>query len=230
VKTLVLPDDHDLCIRTFLGEIESLKPGPRKGALHVGAHVGEEVPAYAAAGYRPIYLVEANPELLPVLNGRFEHDPNVHVIATAIGDTAGSVEFIVHRTRKGSVESASILPLERLGQIVPVFDSSARYTVPVCTIDSLIGSHGIAGRLDLLVLDIQGAELHALRGATEALKAFSFVICEVNLINNYAGGALERDVDAFLEGAGFTKRLAIYHELYDASGRFPAWGECLWHR
>lgn len=230
VKKHILPDDHDLCIRIFLKEIDSLSPGTRKGVLHIGAHVGEEVSAYLDSSYSPIYLIEANPEILPTLNKKFEEMSDVHVIGTAVGDTNGTVEFVIHKTAKGGMESSSILPLARLGQIVPIFNSDARYSVPQCTIDELAKTHELQGKIDLLVIDIQGAELAALHGAARALQTIDFVVCEVNLINNYAGGALENEVDAFFEAAGFTKRLAIYHELYDANGRFPAWGECLWQR
>lgn len=226
MKQLILPDDHDLCIRTFLTEISNLSGTNLKGVLHVGAHMGEEVPAYIEWGFDPIYLVEANPEILPALSSKFEGQ-GVHIIPVAVGEENGTVQFTVHRTAKGSMESAGILPLDRLGEIVPVFNSDDTYTVPMVTIDHLAQERR---SIDLLTLDIQGAEMHALRGAKRFLSDVSFVICEVNLISNYKDCALERDIDEFMAAAGFTKRLAIYHELYDQNGRFPAWGECLWQR
>lgn len=229
MKKLVLADDHDLCIRTFLKEIEDLRPNrKRHGVLHVGAHMGEEVPAYIDHGYDPVYLVEANPEILPALQAKFA-GTQVRIIPTAVGEETGSVEFVVHKTAKGSMESAGILPLDKLGKIVPVFSSDIRHMVPIITLDDLTNQE-VLTKIDLLVIDIQGAELQALRGASALLQQVNFVVCEVNLISNYEGCALEEEVDTFFESAGFTKQLAIYHELYDQSGRFPAWGECLWQR
>jgi FkbM family methyltransferase len=229
MKKLILPDDHDLCIRTFLQEIETLGGGGG-GVLHVGAHVGEEVPAYRDNRYSPIFLVEANPEILPELGANFAGSDDVHIIPTAVGEARGTVEFVVHKTTKGGMESAGILPLDRLGEIVPVFNSDTRYSVPICTIDDLVAKHDLQRQVDLMVLDIQGAELKALRGATQFLGSVKHVICEVNLISNYEGCALEEEIDALFQAAGYTKKLGIYHELYDKSGRFPAWGECLWQR
>jgi len=229
VKTLVLPDDHDLCIRAFLAEITALRNRvPPRGVLHVGAHMGEEVPAYRDHRYGPIWLVEANPEVIPKLAAKFEGANDVRVIDGAIGAHEGSVEFIVHRTKKGGVESSGVLPLARLGEIVPVFDSEVRYDVAMTTIDTLVARESIESAFDLLVLDIQGAEKQALDGASRTLAGVRFVICEVNLIANYRACALEHDIDAVFTAHGFAKQLAIYHELYDARGRFPAWGECLW--
>lgn len=231
MKQLILPDDHDLCMRTFLKEIDALNlPGAARGVLHVGAHMGEEVAAYRDHGYAPIYLVEANPEVLPQLSAKFDADDAVHIVPTAVGDREGQTEFVVHRTTKGGMESSGLLDLDRLGAIVPVFDSASRYQVDVTTIDHLAAQFDLAGRVRLMVLDIQGAELLALSGASAFLQQVDVVICEVNLIMNYQSCPLEADIDRLFAAAGFTKRLGIYHELYDQTGRFPAWGECLWYR
>ncbi|OWT74943.1 MULTISPECIES: FkbM family methyltransferase [unclassified Achromobacter] len=231
MKKLILVDDHDLCIRTFLKEIDSLNsPHGKKGVLHIGAHMGEEVPAYQDHAYSPIYLVEANPEILPGLTEKFETISDIHVLPTAVGNSVGHIEFVVHKTKKGGMESSGLLKLEKLGEIVPVFNSESRHRVPVTTVDSLVNQHGLAENIALLVLDIQGAEMMALAGASTFLQRVNAVICEVNLIKNYEGCPLEADIDQIFASAGFTKQLAIYHELYDQTGRFPAWGECLWVR
>lgn len=231
MKKLILADDHDLCIRTFLQEITRVDPlGERGGVLHVGAHMGEEVPAYQDAGYKRIHLVEANPEVLPQLSEKFAGIPMIEIIPVAVGESSGTADFVVHKTIKGGMESSGMLALDRLGEIVPVFNSDIHHKVPMVTIDELFVQHGLHRAVDLLVIDIQGAELQALRGAVMALREVVHVICEVNLISNYKGCPLERDIDAFMDAQGFDKILAIYHELYDEKGRFPGWGECLWRR
>lgn len=231
MKRLILPDDHDLCIRTFLAEIQRLGlPGPQKGVLHIGAHMGEEVPAYLDYEYAPIYLVEANPEIIPALESKFEDQTQVHVLAQAIGATEGTVEFVVHQTAKGGMESSSLLALEQLGKIVPVFNSERCHRVSMTTVDILAQRLDLGSQVGLMVLDIQGAERLALQGAGHFLNQVDAVICEVNLIQNYEGCALEAEIDEIFKSAGYTKQLAIYHELYDQNGRFPAWGECLWCR
>lgn len=231
MKKLTLIDDHDICIRTFLKEIDGLGIiQEKKSVLHIGAHMGEEVPAYRDHGYSPIYLVEANPEILTNLTKSFEQVEDIYIIPMAVGNSVGETEFVVHRTQKGGMESSGLLNLDRLGDIVPIFDSEIRHRVPMITVDRLVELHNITETVGLLVLDIQGAEMMALSGADVFLRKVDAVICEVNLINNYLGCALEADIDLIFAAAGFTKQLAIYHELYDELGRFPAWGECLWYR
>ena len=75
---------------------------------------------------------------------------------------------------------------------------------------------------------LQGAELMALEGATLLLEQVNAVICEVNLIENYKGGALEHEIEALLTDRGFFRHFTIYHELYEDDRCFPAWGEGLW--
>jgi len=66
------------------------------------------------------------------------------------------------------------------------------------TLDSLVN-----GSVDLLKLDLQGAELHALRGATELLKRTCFVWSEMSFREIYSGQALFADVYHLLRAAGF---------------------------
>lgn len=233
MKSVILPDDHTTAIELlfsnlFLALPQLFSEDRVKTVLHIGAHTGEEVPFYRSKGFTTIYLVEANPDLVVELEKRFQNAPNIWVIHHAISNVSGPTEFTIHRTAKGSVESASLLPLKRLGEIVPVFNSERKVKVDAITLDELVKKLSIQDSVDLLCLDIQGAELMALTGGQELLKSIKALICEVNLIENYQGGALEKDISDFLERRGFEQYFTIYHELYDANGRFPAWGEGLW--
>ena len=128
MKRLTLIDDHNLCIRTFLNEIDELGIiSENKSVLHFRAHMGEEVPAYSDHGYSQIYLVGANPEVLPNLTLSFKHVKDIHITPLAVGDSIGETEFVVHRTRKGGMKLSGILNLARLGDIVPIFDSEVRH-------------------------------------------------------------------------------------------------------
>jgi FkbM family methyltransferase len=230
MRSLVLPDDHDLCVRLFLEEIDTAIEKDKTGVVHVGAHMGEEVPAYRDFGWSPMYLIEANPEVVPALSAKFDGQNDVSVLPIAVGDREGEIDFAVHKTKKGGMESASILPLWKLGEIVPVFSSDSVHKVPISTIDLLSSSGAFTEKVGLVVIDVQGAELLVLKGAKQFLQTVDAVICEVNLIENYKGCALEQEIVEYMEALGFYGRLAIYHELYDASGTFPAWGERLWLR
>ena len=111
-----------------------------------------------------------------------------------------------------------------------MFDSSRSIQVQGARLDDFIETERLEGKIDLLTLDVQGAELMALAGARRALRTIKALICEVNLIETYENCALEKQVDHFMAQSGFTKEFGIYHELYQGAHRFLAWGECVWLR
>jgi len=229
MDSLVLPDDHVLCMRRLLDRVASTtESGISRGVVHLGAHEGEEVDTYRDYGFGSILLVEANPNLIQALKQRFEHYDAVQIVHAAATDCDGETEIMIHQTNSGSVASSSLLALNKLAEIVPIFNSEQRYRVPGMTLQSIAADYDLFGKTKLLTIDIQGAELMVLQAGLEFVSSVDAVICEVNLIENYHGCALEPEVDELFAELGFRKELALYHELYDASRRFPAWGECVW--
>lgn len=73
-------------------------------------------------------------------------------------------------------------------------------TVPVRTLDSL-GTEPY----DAMILDVQGYELEALKGATETLSRLSWIRCEVSTVEMYAGQPLLEEIDGFLTSRGFER-------------------------
>ncbi len=57
---------------------------------------------------------------------------------------------------------------------------------------------------NLLVLDVQGAELDVLRGGAEVLGAFDYIVAEVQRAELYEGGALLPELQEWLALHGFT--------------------------
>lgn len=229
MNNLILPDNHELAIRMLLDKIpKDLIPSFGSSVLHIGTHTGEEVPFYLDYGFSEIYLIEANPDIIDILLEKFSTDKRIHIFNFAICNRTGFIDLIVHQTKKGGVESSSILNLKELGDIVPTFDSSKKHSVQCTTIDAFIVENNLQKKIDLLTIDIQGAELFALLSASKFLKTIKAVICEVNLIENYENCPLEIDIDKYLTKMGLDKVFSIYHELYKGKEVFPAWGECLW--
>ena len=81
--------------------------------------------------------------------------------------------------------------------------------VPVYAIDELM-LHG----LDLLQLDIEGAELHALKGAVSTIEAFNPVICVE--LRNHAGryGKDDDAVRGFLRDLGYRCERRMNHDEF----------------
>lgn len=227
-ELVVKDDEHEADVELLLAR---LPPQRRRLAVHVGAHIGEEVPAYFRHGFGGVVVVEANPDACAEMRRRFGEDPRVSVIEAAAVDEPGPLTFHVHTSRSGSVEAASVLPMKELKQIVRTMHTPRTLTVRGARLDDLLRERSIElDECDLLNLDVQGAELLALRGAPRLLAACRWLITEVSRREFYEGGAREEDVEHFLAERGFARRAGIYHRYYDEQGWFVAWGEVLFER
>ncbi|WP_051341142.1 FkbM family methyltransferase [Azospirillum halopraeferens] len=191
-----------------------------RGVVHVGAHRGREADAYRAMGAGPILFVEANPALADALAGRFAGADDVHVESCAAGEAPGRA--VLHIT--SGDQSSSLLPLGLHRRIYPSITEVGRIEVTVRPLDEIVERSGRAFTdFNVLNMDIQGAELLALRGAPRLLEHIEAVNLEVNFAELYEGCAQIEDVEAHLTGAGF-RRVAMtcpYH---------PTWGDALYVR
>jgi FkbM family methyltransferase len=223
----VVPDDHRASIEHFLAALGA----PLRTVVHVGAHAGEEVEAYRRHGAERIVLIEAAPANHARLAERYADAGDVHVVHAAVTDRNGTERLLLHTNRRGETESASLLPMKRLGEIVPTLQTEDAVEVPATTLDALLEREAIdAGAVGLLVLDVQGAELRVLHGAEQALASVGAVLTEVALIELYEGAGREEDIEPLLLEAGFEARESLYYELYEGERRFPAWGDRLFAR
>lgn len=190
-----------------------------KRVLHVGAHLAEEAPAYFRAGARDFWWIEANEEkerpLSKVLR-RARGNHQLTIAAVTSPDKAG--KGTLHLADNG--QSTSLLePGTHLVHHDTVHFVDERQ-VTTTTIDALGGE---AFAPDYLALDIQGAELDALRGAIQTLQSVRWVYAEVNTEAVYKGCALLDEVDEFLDGFGFIRSATI---MAGSSG----WGDSLYTR
>src|SRR4051794_23742501 len=134
------------------------------GVLHLGAHLGEEAAIYEANRIREVVWVEANPKLIPQLEaavGPYGH----RVIQGLLGDRSGeAMELLV----TNNSQSSSILRLGTHRLHHPDIDVTERIPLETRTVDDLVPIEQ-ASALNFLNIDLQGAELLALRGAERVL-------------------------------------------------------------
>jgi FkbM family methyltransferase len=75
-------------------------------------------------------------------------------------------------------------------------------TVPQFTLDSMWEGFELAGPA-LLKVDVQGAELEVLKGASACLNNFEFIVLEIGLIEQYVGQPIFHDYLNFMAERGF---------------------------
>lgn len=95
--------------------------------------------------------------------------------------------------------------------------------VDVCSLDNWCAQNDIDTKtIDIIKLDVQGAELQALRGATKILKSAKMVLAEVSFVPLYKDSPLFGEVDDFMKQAGYD-RAALY-----PSDQPQHWGDALY--
>jgi FkbM family methyltransferase len=159
----------------------------------------------ALAYFEPekIWLVEADPELAEKLKAKYGKNPRCEVAHAAITDQSGDVTFQVNEHRP----SSSLLSIgEKTGE---VFGKSMKeefsVTVPGRSLDDFFEEHGIES-VDLMKVDIQGAERLLIQGGQKALQKVRLLYIEVLFEECYKGCALFSELDPLLRSTGFKLR------------------------
>jgi FkbM family methyltransferase len=157
-------------------------------AVDVGAWYGPWSRALARRVSRVVAL-EPNPRVAAVLAATVPH--NVQVIRAAITDRPGSAELWVPRTGRGTEGTASLRPGTAAASSVQVATT---------TIDDLNLTD-----VTMIKLDVEGAELAALRGARSTLAS-----CRPALLIEleYRHGPVD-NVLAFLADMGYTGEILL---------------------
>ncbi|NEP42738.1 MAG: FkbM family methyltransferase, partial [Okeania sp. SIO2H7] len=192
-----------------------------QGVIHVGAYDGKDLKTYQNLGVSKVLFIEANPEAFKRLEENIaEVSVEVKAVNCAISDRNGETEFHIYSMPK----SSSILPLKLYRNIYPNIKETQKLTLPVKTLDSLLQELDISPEeFNLLSLDIQGAELLALQGATNLLKHIEAINTKVCYEELYEGGALIEEIDQFLRKKGFGR--AAVEKPYH-----PSWGDAFYSK
>ena len=177
--------------------------------IDVGAHHGEWCTAVTAVFPQARTLsIEANEECACELSKR----TNRYRIA-CLSNVAGKARF--HKTTSDSSTGNSLFREKTMH-----YDYKRGIDVDIntTTLDDLLASEPdfADGTIDMLKLDVQGAELLVLEGGPNALRRSTFVLLEVSLFQYNHNAPLFADVVAFMHCRGF--------QAYDIADRHDIQG------
>lgn len=161
-----------------------------RGILHIGAHLCEEEPFYKQfTDVKNIYWVEANPE---ICKQAFREGRNI--INVVISDQDDQIrDFII----TNNYQSSSLLELHLHKQEHAWVHETERVKCQTMTVDTLITKLNNPD-INMLSMDVQGAELLVLKGATKLLENIDVLMTEVNIIELYKDCCLINQLDKFL--------------------------------
>ena len=159
----------------------------------------------------PIYAFEPDPRVHAKLKDRSKGDPLAHVQQLAVSDRNEELEF--HVTTASEMNSL-LVPTQGTDPAGAVLE---KIKVRSVTLDDFAAQNGIA-RIDLLKMDIQGAEIRALDGASGLLGRFAIgcLYLELCFSAGYEGAPLAADIIAYLQARNY--RLSCLYNLQYSKG------------
>lgn len=164
------------------------------GVLHVGAHLAEEAETYDGLGVGAVWWIEANPAVISQILENLKPYPAQSVVEALVYSVDG--ETLPFNVTNYDGMSSSILSFGTHPEFSPdtVFEKTLQLRTR--TLDNIARHAGV--HANFLNMDLQGAELHALQGATEFLDGVEYVMTEVNCKEVYIGCAKVEELDEFL--------------------------------
>ena len=210
--------DYDKLIKKAISSLDV------SGVLHLGAcSPCNQLEIYEKSNLSPVILVEGNPDLVKDFSTFHPDLKEGHVLIEAVISDKDKepVEFhIIYSKDKSNRGVSSILDRKKDKNFIK--ERSVKTLTK--TVDTLLTENNIeSSSIDLLVMDIQGAELNALRGALNLLPHLKAICTEVSWYDTYVGQPDVKQIDDFLNSHGFYRSETIKM----SSGK---WGEALYLR
>ena len=189
-----------------------------KGVLHIGGHTGQEAEVYDEICAGNVVWIEANPEVYKRLLRHLEQYPRQIGIHALVSDTDGlTMDFNIS---SNDGQSSSILELGTHKDVHPEVTYVNKIELTSSRVDMI--DYDFDG-LDFLNIDLQGAELLALKGMGTLLNQFNYLYLEVNWAELYKGCVLFPELTRWLKERGFKA-------LHWAEAGQTKWGDCFFMR
>ena len=209
----------------------------RKGVVHVGGHIGQELPMYAYLGFCNIVFIEPLKEEYEILSERvMVYNNSISAIETllsdnvcrkaysinkAVSDFNGSHKF--YKTEDSALSSLT-KPITDGFKDSPLSIIYDEIIVECKTLDTIINElpdNLNSDSFDYLRINVQGSELKVLKGALKFLNSIDIIDLEINIENRYEGNPNKEEFDKFLLKYNF------YPILYYKVGNF---GNIVYHK
>ncbi len=203
-----------------------LKKNTNITIVDVGAFKGEiSRKMYNLFNPNRLIALEASPYHIKDLQDRVSDIANISVFNFAVTDKIGVVQFNINE----SEETNSIFDFNQTElKIKEPLKTVESISVNTITLDELCVDRNIK-KIDFIKLDIQGAELSALKGASQLLERgdISFILCEVEFMPIYKDQPLCHDIFSYLSNYNYSL-FRFYNFHFSQSGQL-LWADALFY-
>lgn len=155
-----------------------------------------------------IYAFECNPETIPVCKKNIEGHQNITLVEKAISDSNGTITFYPINTEKtrtshkdGNPGASSLLKAsDKFKKEIYIQDE---IKVESITLETFLKNNEIDA-IDIMWVDVQGAEMLVLKGLKERVKDIRILHIELEFAEMYRNQALFKDVRTYLKDRGLS--------------------------
>jgi FkbM family methyltransferase len=173
------------------------------GSFHIGAHECEEIDFYNKLGLKLEDVVWIDANASKVNEATKRGIPNVY---NAVITDKDDEEIIFNVSN--NIQSSSVLEFGTHSQEHPCVVYVDKINLKSITVDTFFERNNIdASKYNFWNFDIQGAELMALKGATQYIKYAKAIYLEVNEKELYKNCGLITEIDTFLLQYNFKRVL-----------------------
>jgi len=193
---------------------QQLLQGKAKVVFDVGAHIGEITRIYRTLfPAATIHAFEPSPLSFQQLMNATQNDINIHAYQTALSDSAVETPFFANT----NAYTNSLLQIDDRANNYwgeGRLQEQAKLFLKTQTLDSFCEQNGLS-QIDLLKLDVQGAEWLVLNGATKLLsqQEISLIYMEIIVAPTYKDQRKMHEYMQFLDDNKY-ELVNIYNMIY----------------
>ena len=169
------------------------------GIIQLGVHWFQEKEVFQNLGVNDFVLVEPQKDAFEIMEQRAVGLEAV-IFNCAVSDVEG--EFVMYCDETNQGQSSSLLTAKEHLNKYPTIQFTRQETVEVKLLKNLQFDRD---KYNILVMDLQGNELKALKGAGDLLETIDCIYTEVNFIEMYDDCVLIEDLDTYLVEYGFAR-------------------------
>jgi len=176
-----------------------------KGAIHVGANIGEERHWYDSHGFSKVLWFEPNRELIPILEDNVKEYEDHLVFAFGIHDTLTKATLHI---ANNNGQSSSILKLGTHAKNHPDVVHIKDQQIQLMRLDTFFKKTGKKiTDYNFLNIDVEGVELNVIKSFGDHISLMDYIYVEIHTEEVYEGNSLLTDVDDYLLSYNFIRIL-----------------------
>ena len=153
-----------------------------------------------------VYAFECNPNMRNVMDMVTEGEPNITWVEKAVTHYTGSMKFnmIAESNEDYNPGASSIWRLSKEGYAAEKKPAVQEVSVESTRLDDWMKDNSIP-KVDLIWMDLQGAEIKAMEGLGAFLEDVKVIHTEVELRRYYEGSSLSGEVERWFRERNFKK-------------------------